>query len=147
MNIKIVDAPLELNLSGVAKTHDPLKSYGDDLIELLDVVWKSVKSRAIPTTGINHVVYGDQDEVFAGVVILPPGEMPDGLEARHIVLKRYAYYKYIGSYAGLPQAHKAMAEEIDRLGLVRTTPQIEIYGHWTEDPAKLETELIYTLLE
>jgi effector-binding domain-containing protein len=145
MNIKIVDSPLELKLSGVAKTHDPAKSYGDELIELLDVVWKSVKSRSIPTTGINHVVYGDQGEVFAGVVITASGVMPDELEAREIVVKRYAYYKYVGSYSGLPGAHKEMVGEIDRLGLVRKAPLIEIYGHWTEDPEKLETELIYAL--
>ncbi len=31
------------------------------------------------------------------------------------------------------------------MGLVRKAPLIEVYGHWTEDPAKLETELIYAL--
>jgi effector-binding domain-containing protein len=145
MNIKIVESPLELKLSGVAKTHDAAKSYGDELIELLDVVWKSVKSRGIPTTGINHVIYGDQGEIFAGVVITVTRVIPEGLSLREIVVKRYAYYKYVGPYAGLPNAHKEMAEEIERLGLVRKAPQIEIYGHWTEDPAKLETELIYAL--
>jgi effector-binding domain-containing protein len=145
MDIKIVDSPLELKLSGVAKTHDPAKNYGDELIELLNVVWESVKRRGIPTTGINHVVYGDQGEVFAGVVITTPGEPQEGLSVREIALKRYAYYKHIGPYTGLPQANKEMAQEIDRLGLVRKAPLIEIYGHWNEDPAKLETELIYAL--
>ena len=145
MNIKIVDSPLEFTLTGVAKTHDPAKSYGEELIELLNEVWEDVKSRNIPTTGINHAVYGDQDELFAGVVITRPGETPDGLSARKIVLPRYAYYKYTGPYAGLPQANKEMREEIERQGLVRKAPLIEIYGHWTEDPSKLETELLYSL--
>ncbi|MBE0696729.1 MAG: hypothetical protein IH586_07385 [Anaerolineaceae bacterium] len=78
MEIKIVESQLELKLSGVAKTHDPAKSYGDELIELLNVVWDCVKSRGIPTTGINHVVYGDQGEIFAGVVITIPGAPPEG---------------------------------------------------------------------
>ncbi len=145
MNIKIVDSPLELTLDGVAKTHDPAKSYGEELIELLDVVWGSVKSRNIPTTGINHAVYGDQGEVFAGVVIMAPGELPDRLSRRVLVLKRYAYYKYIGPYTGLPQVNKEMREEIDRQGLIRKAPMIEIYGHATEDPLKSETELLYAL--
>ncbi len=145
MQIKIVDTPLELKLSGVAKTHDPAKSYGEELIELLDVVWGSVKIRNIPTTGINHAVYGDQDEVFAGVVITAPGELPDTLSTREFVLKRYAYYKYIGPYTGLPRVNKEMQEEIDRQGLVRKAPMIEIYGHATEDPSKPETELLYGL--
>ncbi len=145
MNIKIVDSPLELILNGVAKTHDPAISYGEELIELLDVVWGSVKSRNIPTTGINHAVYGDQDEVFAGVVITTPGELPDRLSTREFVLKRYAYYKYIGPYTGLPQVNKEMQEEIDRQGLIRKAPMVEIYGHATADPSKSETELLYAL--
>ncbi len=145
MNIKIVDSPLELTLSGVAKTHLPARSYGQELIELLDVVWRSVKSRNIPTTGINHAVYGDHGEIFAGVVITAPVELPAGLSKREFVLKRYAYYKYIGPYSGLPQVNKEMQAEIERRGLVRKAPVIEIYGHATEDPQKSEAELLYTL--
>jgi effector-binding domain-containing protein len=143
MKIKIVDTTLELKLCGVAKIHDQAKSYGDELVELLNVVWESVKSRGIPTTGINYAVYGDQGEVFAGVVMRMPEIMPDGLSARVILLERHAYFKYVGPYEGLPRAHKEMREEFERLGLTRKSPLIEVYGHWTEDPAKLETELIY----
>ena len=145
MDLIIADSPLEFKLSGVAKTHDPAKSYNDELFELLDVVWESVKSRNIPTTGINHVVYGDLGKLFVGVVISIPGMTPPELSVREIVLKRYAYYKHVGPYDELPQVNKEMREEIERLGLVRKSPLIEIYGHWTEDPAKLETELIFAL--
>ncbi len=145
MDIKIVDSPLELTLDGVAKTHDPAKSYGEELIELLDVVWENVKSRNIPTTGINHAVYGENDEVFAGVVITAPGGLPGRLSRRKFVLKRYAYYKYIGPYTGLPQVNREMQEDIDRQGLSRKAPMIEIYGHAMEDPSKSETELLYAL--
>jgi hypothetical protein len=146
MDIKIVDSSLDLQLCGVSKTHDPAKKYGDEMIELLNVVWASVKGHSIPTTGINHAVYGDGGEIFAGVVTTIPWVPLDGLSTREIVLKRYAYYKHIGAYAGLPQAHQEMRKEIERLGLVRKAPLIEIYGHWTEDSAKLETDLIYALV-
>ncbi len=145
MNIKIVDTPLELTLNGVAKTHDPAKTYGEELLELLDVVWGSVKSRNIPTTGINHAVYGPQGEIFAGVVITALGELPDRLSKREFVLKRYAYYKYIGPYSGLPKVNKEIQEEIDGQGLIRKALMIEIYGHATDDPSKAETELLYAL--
>ncbi len=145
MKLEIVDSPLELTLSGVAKTHDPAKTYGQDLLGLLDIVWRSVKSRNIPTTGINHAVYGAQDEIFAGVVLTAPGKPPEGLSTRQVVLKRYAYYKYIGPYAGLPQANEEMQAEIARQGLVRQGPMIEIYGHAAADPSTSETELLYAL--
>jgi len=38
-----------------------------------------------------------------------------------------------------------MRNELTGRGLVITGPYIEIYGHWTSDEAKLETELIMAL--
>jgi effector-binding domain-containing protein len=145
MKLNIVNTPFELTLYGKSKTHDRAKSYGDELPELLNGVWEKVKRDHIPTTGINHVVYGDQDEIFAGVAITMPGEPIAGLAVREIVLHRYAYYKYVGPYAGLPQANQEIRLEIERQGLETTVPMLEIYGHWNEDESKLETELLYNI--
>jgi hypothetical protein len=145
MQLQIIDSRLILKLSGLSKTHDPAKSYGDELIELLDVVWENVKSSGVLTTGINHAVYGEQGEIFAGVEITTPGAALNGLAAREIVLERYAYYKHVGPYAALADAHAQMAAEIRARSLVQSSPVIEIYGHWNEDPAKLETEIIYAV--
>jgi len=35
-----------------------------------------------------------------------------------------------------------MRNELKRMGLKTTDPYIEIYGHWTADETKLETELL-----
>ena len=145
MQLQIVDSRLTLHLKGLSKTHDPAKSYGEELIELLNVVWETVKSRGIPTTGINHAVYGEHGELFAGVEISVPDTPLVGLVPMDIVLERYAYYKHVGPYTALPEAHAQMAGEIRARSLVHAPPVIEIYGHWNEDPAKLVTELIYPL--
>ena len=145
MNITIIDTPFKLTLYGKSKTHEPAKSYGNELIALLNVVWATVKSHGIPTTGINHVVYGDQDEVFAGVILAQPSEFTSELSTQEFVLKRYAYYKYIGPYSGLPQANIEIRKEIEQRGLKIKAPMIEIYGHWTDDESKLETELLYAI--
>lgn len=34
MDIRFVDSPFEVTLNGLAKTHDPAKSYGDELIKI-----------------------------------------------------------------------------------------------------------------
>lgn len=145
MNIEIMDSPWVLTLTGTEKIHDPDKSVGVELIELLNKVWEAVKSRDLPNTGINYAVYGSQGEIFAGVVITAEGEPPQGLVTRQVVLERCAAAKYIGPYSGIPQAYQEMEEEIKRRGLVRKAPSIEIYGHWTEDPATLETDLVWAL--
>ena len=35
-----------------------------------------------------------------------------------------------------------MRDELKNRGVVITSPYIEIYGHWTSDETKLETELL-----
>ncbi len=86
-------------------------------------------------------------KIFAGVVITEHRESPERLSMRHFVLKRYAYYQYVGPYTRLPQVNKEMQDEIDRQGLIRKAPMIEIYGHASDDPSKSETELLYALEE
>lgn len=145
MKIEIIDSPWVLTLTGAEKIHDPDKNVGDELIELLNKVWEAVKSRGLPNTGINYAVYGSQGEIFAGVVITAGAEPPQGLITHQVVLERRVVARYIGPYGGIPQAYQEMEEEIQRRGLVRRSPSIEIYGHWTEDPSKLETDLVWAL--
>ena len=38
-----------------------------------------------------------------------------------------------------------MRDELNKRGLVIELPYIEIYGHWTNDDDKLETELLMAL--
>ena len=145
MQIQIIDTPLTLHLTGLSKKHDPAKSYGEDLIGLLNVVWEKIKSRGVPNTGINHFVYDKNDVIFAGIIVTDPNVSLDGLESREIVLQRYASYTYVGPYSALPDVNAQVKAEIHARSLVTAWPMIEIYGHWNEDPAKLETELIYPL--
>ena len=145
MQIQIIDSPLTLHLTGLSKTHDPAISYGEDLIGLLNVVWETVKSRGIPTTGINHFVYDEHGEIFAGVEITAPEAALSGFVSREIELERYVYYKHVGPYSALPDTHGQIVAEIRARSLVSAYPVIEIYGHWNEDPAKLETEIIYPI--
>ena len=146
MQIGISDAPLELSLCGLSKTHDPAKSYGEEVIDLLSVVWENIKSRNIPNTGLNHVAYYENDELFAGIVLTSPGIIPDGLVTRTLSMARYLYYKHTGAYSALPEVHTQIVGEICALSLAQGSPVIEIYGHWNEDASRLETEIIYPLL-
>ena len=65
-----------------------------------------------------------------------------GLQLKKIFINKYAYYKHIGPYSQLKQAGQKMREELQNSNLETCLPYIEIYGHWTNDESKLETELL-----
>jgi effector-binding domain-containing protein len=50
-----------------------------------------------------------------------------------------------GSYQELGAAHEAVISWCAKQGLDRTGVRWEIYGHWHEDPASVETEVYYQL--
>jgi len=67
------------------------------------------------------------------------------LEQKKITLLKYAYFKHIGPYHLIKQTGNEMNDELKKRNYETTLPYIEIYGHWTKDEAKLETELLMSL--
>ena len=115
---------------------------------LLGRVWPVIKGSAIPNDGINRVVYDGEDTVFAGVVLGDGAEaMPAtaGLERKTVRLTRYAVWKHVGPYHLLPVMGIAMSKALDAAGHKRGWPMVEVYGHWTSDESKLETETFVAL--
>jgi effector-binding domain-containing protein len=54
---------------------------------------------------------------------------------------------HIGPYDRLGQAHAAILAWCKEHGHVLAGPSWEIYGHWTDDPAQLRTDVFYLLKE
>jgi predicted transcriptional regulator YdeE len=144
MNVEIFSKPLRLNIygfSGVAVNKD----YVGTIRTLMDKMWQVVKSTNLRNKGLNIWVYEPDEKVFAGVEL---DEIPDestALEQKEINLIKYGYYKHIGPYHLIKQAGQNMMEELKNRGFETMHPYIEIYGHWTPDENKLETELLICL--
>ncbi len=144
MNVEIIQKDLILNIygfSGIAANKD----YAGTAFKLMDKMWQIVKSNNLKNKGLNTWVYEQDHKVFAGVEL---NDIPDpgmGLEQNIITLTKYGYYKHIGSYSLLKQAGQNMIDELRSKGYKTTLPYIEIYGHWTDDDTKLETELLVSL--
>jgi len=83
--------------------------------------------------------------VFAGVELEDTSSQNTDLEKKNIILNKYAYYKHVGPYNLIKQAGLRMRGELTDSGYEIISPYIEIYGHWTNDESKLETELIMCL--
>jgi effector-binding domain-containing protein len=144
MKVDIVEKNLRLDIygfSGVAVNKD----YSGTAFRLMDKMWQTVKTKELKNKGINIWVYEPNEKVFAGVELYDSSNRDTGLEHKAVDLPRYAYYKHVGPYSLLKKAGQNMIAELKIQGFDTILPYIEIYGHWTNDETKLETELLMCL--
>ena len=144
MKIEIINKELSLivaGFSGIAANGN----YAGTAFSLMDRVWPVIKSKGIKHKGLNIWIYEPGEKVFAGVELEDPSNSDPGLETKLVVLTRYAYYKHIGPYSLLKKTGDDMRAELRSMGLNPGLPYVEIYGHWTNDESKLETELLMAL--
>jgi effector-binding domain-containing protein len=144
MNVEIIEKPFSLTLYGFSGTAIN-KNYAATAFKLSDRMWQTVKSNNLKNKGLNIWVYEKNENVFAGVELIEVVNQDTGMEQKTITLLKYAYYKYIGPYNSIKQAGQYLNEEVKKQGFETCLPYIEIYGHWTKDETKLETELIFSL--
>jgi effector-binding domain-containing protein len=52
---------------------------------------------------------------------------------------------HLGPYHRLGEAHEAVLQWYSKQKLALAGPFWELYGHWTDDPAKLRTDVFYLL--
>ncbi len=144
MNIEIITNPLKLDVhgfSGIAINKD----YVGTIFRLMDKMWQVVKSNSLENKGQNIWIYEENEKVFAGIELNDLPKPGTGLEHKIVTLTKYAYYKHTGPYNLIKQVGQAMTDEIKNKGFELSGPYIEIYGHWTNDETKLETELLMSL--
>ena len=145
MEVAIINNEFKLNISGFSGVAAN-KNYAGTAFALMDKMWPVVKAKGLKHKGLNIWVYEPNEKVFAGVELEDQSITDTGLEKKEILLTKYAYYKYIGPYSLIKQAGDNMQRELQRMGLKPGLPYIEIYGHWTNDETKLETELLMALV-
>ena len=144
MNVEIIKEPFSLTIHGFSGITTN-KDYVRTAFKLMDKMWQIVKSKGLKNKGLNVWVYEPGEKVFAGVELDDGYQYSNELEQKNIYLEKYAYYKHIGPYNLIKQAGQDMKAELQQLGLETSMPYIEIYGHWTNDETKLETELLVSL--
>ena len=96
--------------------------------------------------GRNVMLYLDgTPRVEVGVELDQAAEVGDGLLRSQLPAGPAATTVHRGSYDGLGEAHAAVKAWCDEQGLERTGVRWEVYGHWYDEPAKVETEIFYQL--
>jgi effector-binding domain-containing protein len=119
---------------------------------LLDEVYRHVRGHPELATGAggerwqNVMLYrDDRPDVEVGVLVrgrfepagrVIPSELPGG---------DVATATHRGEYAMLGVTHAAVRDHVAAQGRELAGPRWEVYGHWREDPAQLETEVFWLL--
>src|SRR5258706_1872284 len=142
--MEIITKDFSLDIYGFSGTAEN-KDYTGTAFRLMDKMWQVVKTNGLKHKGLNIWVYEPNEKVFAGVELDHIGNHDTGLEQKNIKLIKYAYYKHIGPYNLIKQAGQNMKDELKNKGFEISYPYVEIYGHWTKDEAKLQTELLMCL--
>jgi len=145
MNIEIISKPLQLVIFGYGATAIN-KDYAGTAFKLSGKMWETIKTNGLKNKGKNIWVYDKGDHVFAGVELEQNIDaVSHGLEKKTITLEKYAYYKHVGPYQLIKQTGRSMTEQLASQGVEVIMPYLEIYGHWSSDETKLETELLMCL--
>lgn len=146
MPLEIITQPFSVTLYGYSgKVLN--KNYPGTGGPLMDAMWKEIQSKKIKNKGINYWVYEKNDMLFTGVEIDQEAPADISLELKKISLAKYAYWKHIGPYSKLKSAYDAMHTELEKRGVSFYYPFLEIYGHWTNEETKLETEILFSLIK
>ena len=121
------------------------RNWADTGMKLMNRLWHQVRLHHLDNKGINVWVYEPGDTLFTGVELLTPPPADVALEYKEVHLPEYVYYKHIGPYDKIKEVFPQLKAELDRRGINHRLPYLEIYGHWTEDTSRLETELCWCI--
>jgi effector-binding domain-containing protein len=118
------------------------------LIPALDVVWGFVRGNNL-TFGRNVAIYrnlGDgMVDMTCGVEVEQPFEEAGEVVRAYTPAGEAARGLHLGPYDRLGETYDRVAAFISQNHRQRAGVNWEVYGHWTDDAAKLETE-VYMLL-
>jgi effector-binding domain-containing protein len=144
MRIEIIAETFQLEIygfGGIATNQD----YSGTAFRLSAKMWEFVKANNLSNKGKNIWIYDSAEKVFAGVELDKFSDSNHGLEKVNLRIDKYAYYKHIGPYNLIKHSGQSMKSYLTENGYKVKLPYIEIYGHWTSDETKLETELFMCL--
>jgi effector-binding domain-containing protein len=146
MALEIINKPFIVTLCGFSgKVLN--KNYAGTGKQLMDAMWNEVKSKRIKNKGINYWVYEKGEMLFTGVELEQELPADNKMELKTIHLTKYARWKHIGPYTQLKQAYDGMHAELAERNMDFYFPFLEIYGHWTPDEGKLETDIMFSLIK
>lgn len=116
-----------------------------------DRVWPYLRAVDPEHRGLNIIFYsddlGDQQAADVAIGVTVSGRFADSDEVKCLTLPdgRAAQFTHFGPYDQLATAHRRIRDWADEEGRELAGPFWELYGHWSDDPARLRTDVFYLL--
>jgi effector-binding domain-containing protein len=120
--------------------------------DYLNQVYAASREGTIKLDGQNIFVYRDvggaegESDVEFGVGVTAPFSSAGPVQYSQLPVGPVATTTHWGDYAGLGNAHAAVIARCGELHRRLAGPRWEIYGHWSEDPARVRTDVYYLLV-
>ena len=143
-NVELVQVAPQL--TAVVRTQAKQVDLPKVVPQLCGEVWSFCKTLQMPRPGRHVALYLDcvmnievgveVYQVFAGNGRVVCSSLPTGTAATAA---------HLGPYNKLGDAHDAVRDWAAKNGHLVAGPSWEIYGHWSDDPAKLRTDVFWLL--
>ena len=150
MNYEVTVRSVPKRHVAVVRDRLPWSELGTKLLPLLDRVYVAVRSGRVVQSGQNIFIYRDGRRdgvsVAVGVEIAEPFSPVDEVVCSETPAGEAAMTTHVGPYSGLGDAHAAVIRWCNEHARIRAGVWWEIYGDWEADPARLQTEVYYSLI-
>jgi hypothetical protein len=152
MNYEVMTKTVDAQLLAAVRRTVRVGEVGKAWKPALDLVWEFLRShKDLRTDGHNCFLYrhparGETSmTVDFGVQVVRPFETAGEVVCRETPAGEVAMTTHIGSYGKLAAAHQAINSWRMASGRTFGNCSWEMYGDWTDDESKLETQVVYLL--
>jgi effector-binding domain-containing protein len=149
---EVVTRTVSAHLIAAVRRRTLIRDIGRVWGPALDLVWEFLRRQeGLRTDGHNCFLYhhpahrGDPLDIDFGVQVVRPFEREGEVFCTETPAGEVAMTTHIGGYDKLAAAHDAIHSWRAANGRMFGGWSWEIYGDWTDDPAKLETQVVYLL--
>jgi len=137
----------------VVRRRATLPELSKVLPEACGVVWTFIRRAQVASHGRNVAVYlNDKLDLMdlevgveVGVDVTADGAAGGEVTPSETPAGTVATTTHFGPYTGLAGAHEAVRQWCRDRQYRLAGPNWEVYGHWSDDPAKLRTDVFYLL--
>jgi effector-binding domain-containing protein len=149
MNYSVRIASVPEQLIAASRRRTTLKRVSQEIQRLLEAPWAFIRQNPdLRRDGHNVALYRNEPigtSVEVGIQIVRAFEPTDLVVCSSTPAGTVAMTSHFGPYSALGGAHSAVHLWCKENGRVLAGVYWEIYGDWTDDPAKLQTDVLYLL--
>jgi len=133
-------------LTAVVRTQAKQADLPRVVPQLCGEVWAFAKAQGLPKPGRHVALYLDcVMNIEVGAEVSQPFTGDGRVVCSALPAGTAATTAHWGPYQKLGDAHQAVQDWVAMNGHTLAGPSWEVYGHWTDDPSQLRTDVFWLL--